>query len=1112
MTKQALAEAVREQLAERPKQKARELATTLGVESKEVNSVLYGLLSGEVFQDGKYRWSLAGGEDENGARVSRTTEFADTQLAKLVRYYLACMGQDERGVSVFASGNQALDYVELPVLPADGDIFRSPKSQELLGRSKRQVGRMELFFGYPVVLRHHRARRSNWEGFFVEPLFLFPIDTETDSEGPSIDLGFPVVNQKAMSSLTEANRDHLVTAILELEEDLGLLDGSEPPPLDEMVLRLAAQRGDWPWVETIDLDEPVTDPPLSEAQEAGLYNRAVLVMAERSPFTKGLEAELKQLGQMEHAAVSKSALGDWLTGKVEETVMDAPPAPLEVLPLNTEQRQAIRSSFGRKLTVITGPPGTGKSQVVTSLLITAAWEGKRVLFASKNNKAVDVVETRVNELGPRPVLLRLGANEYQAKLAEYLMSMLAVQTTLADRETYQEAKEHHERITQALAELDDEMKEVVDLRNQVDRLEAEAEESRAFLAPEVFRSLKNRDLGPLREAVRALENAMERADRERQPFYIGLLWPFLGGRRLAELAETGEAVAVFLEELGLETPTGPVTDAMLPTWKELHQETSRRLEGAERARSYMRALDRLQEVRSLEGIAREKGRKLSDLSRNAETLWNAWLKVQPGEMTTSDRTKLSQYRATLKMVLDAPPGDRLARNVYRTYQKAQRQLGHLMSCWAVTSLSARGRVPFQPGHFDLVVFDEASQCDIASALPLLFRAKQAVVIGDPKQLSHISSVPRGHDHRLLETYGLLEDYPHWAYSYQSLFDLAAGLVPAEGLVNLRDHHRSDADIIGFSNEYFYEGRLRVATRYNRLKRLDPDSPAVRWITVRGRAERPGRSGAQNVPEAKAVVEFLRDLVLSQGYDGSVGVVTPFRAQANRIQRLVNQDEPLAEELHRREFLADTVHKFQGDERDLMVFSPVVASGLPAGASRFLENNGNLFNVAITRARGALVIVGDLQSCLGCDVSYLKAFAAYCGDLRHREEAESAQATSALGPEYPVVNNPHQVSDWERLLYRALYGAGVRPIPQYRVENYALDLAIFVGERRLDVEVDGERYHKNWTGELCRRDELRNQRLFELGWDVMRFWVYEVRDDLDGCVRRVREWVERVEGA
>jgi very-short-patch-repair endonuclease len=111
-----------------------------------------------------------------------------------------------------------------------------------------------------------------------------------------------------------------------------------------------------------------------------------------------------------------------------------------------------------------------------------------------------------------------------------------------------------------------------------------------------------------------------------------------------------------------------------------------------------------------------------------------------------------------------------------------------------------------------------------------------------------------------------------------------------------------------------------------------------------------------------------------------------------------------------------------------------------------------------------------------------------------------------------VAKPEQVSDWERILYRALHAAGVRPIPQFSVEQYDLDFAVIVGARRLNIEVDGERYHRSWTGELCLRDQLRNQRLIELGWEVKRFWVYQVRDSLDDCVQAVVRWVAEAKAA
>ena len=160
-------------------------------------------------------------------------------------------------------------------------------------------------------------------------------------------------------------------------------------------------------------------------------------------------------------------------------------------------------------------------------------------------------------------------------------------------------------------------------------------------------------------------------------------------------------------------------------------------------------------------------------------------------------------------------------------------------------------------------------------------------------------------------------------------------------------------------------------------------------------------------------------------------------------------------------------------------------------------------MAITRARSELIVVGDRQAALDSGVSYLAGFAAYARDLAAHEPYPRASAEA--GPEYPVVANPDRVSEWERIFYRAMHHAGLRPVPQYEEAPYTLDFALFHGERKLDIEVDGENYHRNWDGELCRRDQIRSRRLSDLGWDVMRFWVYEIRDDLEASVRRVQAW-------
>jgi len=138
---------------------------------------------------------------------------------------------------------------------------------------------------------------------------------------------------------------------------------------------------------------------------------------------------------------------------------------------------------------------------------------------------------------------------------------------------------------------------------------------------------------------------------------------------------------------------------------------------------------------------------------------------------------------------------------------------------------------------------------------------------------------------------------------------------------------------------------------------------------------------------------------------------------------------------------------------------------------------------------------------------LSKFANYYSELstgRHNRLQKISVPDSRL---YPWVDNPEQVSEWEKLLYTTLYDSGIKTIPQYPEDKYKLDLALLSADgRKLDIEVDGVMYHRQWNGELSYRDQLRNQRMYELGWDVKRFWVYQVRDSIDWCVDEIKKWL------
>ncbi len=1096
-------------IEEKPGLKAREIATHLDVDKKLVNSALYGYLKNKCVQDEKYCWySNKNAPTENS---DKKIVIPKTALSNLSRYYLSCLGQDdEGGVRVFADSKYDLDYVELDSLPNSNNeqLFESSEAQKLFRKIRKDRNRLEMFFAYPTTLKKVQSKKSNWEGMFVEPVLLFPI--KIDNGSPKLSQNFPIFNLSVLKRFTNTEREQLMDELVQLKEDLNLNSEDEIPELDDLVKKLNVIRPEWPWKEEINPDELKTNPPLRNINEEGIYNRAILITGERSHFTQGLETELKSLSEIQPDMYESTALGQWISGNISENENKDNLPLIEVLPLNSEQRQAIQNSLDNSLTIITGPPGTGKSQVVTNLLINAAWQGKKVLFASKNNKAVDVVEIRVNNLGNRPVLLRMGSGEYNTKLAEYLMGLLTTTSSEHDQEEFELDKQRYKKLEEKFIQLNNEENELIHLRNETDELDQAVEKIRTDVLPEIFEKLKNINQQQFQNALDALKKAIKRSDKDTQSFLVGLFWNFVKKERYEKLQAEIENFKPFASKIGIDLPTVNQKNPKTENLKHISENLDRYLYFIQTVQEYFSLLKTLQKAKPLEKISMEKIALMKNMAANAENLWKGWLRLQPTRLSSEDRNLLSNYNALLKMVIDAGSDSytKLSKQIYQEYSNLSKQVSHLLPAWAITSLSAHGRIPFEAGYFDIIVFDEASQCDIASALPLLYRAKQAVIIGDPKQLRHISGLQKGHDQQLLEKYDLIPKYAKWAYSYNSLFDLAVGLMSQNDIINLRDHHRSHSEIIEFSNQEFYEGNLRVATNYDSLKFLESEKNGIRWINVVGNVKRPTTGGAVNEIEAKSVVREIEKLIYERNYNGSIGVVTPFIAQANLIRQLVSSNIDLQGKLMDHDFLVDTVHKFQGDERDLMIFSPVVSKSMPEGALGFMRNNGNLFNVAITRARAMLLVVGDQNATINCKVSYLENFAKYTQKLESDKKKKISYTIQDLGEEYPTVTHPERVSEWEHILYKALYNAEIKAIPQYQVEKYTLDFAIFEGGRQLNIEVDGERYHKNWTGELCRRDQIRNQRLFELGWDVKRFWVYEVRDDIDGCVKKIKQWIEK----
>lgn len=465
---------------------------------------------------------------------------------------------------------------------------------------------------------------------------------------------------------------------------------------------------------------------------------------------------------------------------------------------------------------------------------------------------------------------------------------------------------------------------------------------------------------------------------------------------------------------------------------------------------YKAKLDKCKESPSFENL----DKKLTDiknrLSATAKKLWSKWLVIGAPQIPDRDRRLIASFLANIEL----NKGDIANNQLTYDYKGIERLLARLMPICAVTSLSARGRLPFSAGCYDLVIIDEASQCDIASIIPLLFRAKRAVIIGDPNQLKHITTMTHQQDRELVAKHDI---DALWSYSIHSLFDLAVAIGHGNDLVHLRDHHRSHANIIEYSNREFYNGLLRVATDYSKLRFPFGIDKSVLWKDISGKTVRPQVGSAFNQEEIDAVIKQLNELI-NNNYSGTIGVVTPFKRQAEKIADELRKRNLYDKLVRNHDFIVATAHKFQGDERDVIIFSPVVSNEAPQCTLNFLGSTPNLFNVAITRARASLIVFGNKAYCQNSNIHYLAHFADYTDSL-YANSGISNNVMPQLGRNYPDVDTNEFVSEWEKELYTALYDKGIKAHPQFAIDKYYIDLALFVDSYKLAIEVgEDEEYN------------------------------------------------------
>jgi hypothetical protein len=816
----------------------------------------------------------------------------------LLQYYRNCLEASLNSFPLLSAADQKTRYIcatgperiAAGFADEDGSLpLRAGDSvREFLGDDESQV--LELYYGYPIVVLRE-GEQSRGQTHFA-PLFVQKLRVDGDRmfrDGPLV--LHPTLKNML---LQRANADGALLSKYRPNWSGGnLADACQQIVWVLQRLGLECQL-DMTQLAPIELGAPST-----RACNSGVY----FLEPKKAPSVA--DRVIKELSQIEKSSsrITETALGSFLLNQDGSTPVDTR-FPLKwrsctPLPFNDAQMLVLRSAMTQKLTVTMGPPGTGKSQLVANIVASCIASDQRVLLATTNNRAVDVVCERLNKV-VGDAIVRTGNQEAKLLEAEQI-DRLAKQATTTKRSPT--------NATTAAQDADAEHENLEAVRRSFGRAAtAENDLLSALLrrtdAENVLSDRWNMSVADVR-------SRLQRADLMRWRALVAL------AARLTVLA--GLVRFLVLCFFGMPTQTHGKAFSAFAEWV---------------AATYV-VLSRRQIIAAQhddDTLSRRLQEAENGVRLKAKTLLE--LMVEGG--ARAGKEKLAS--------LVAARGPR---------RPDWRELGAVLRhvrAWAVTALSVR-RFPLYVGQgneidtpFDLVIVDEASQCQIADIFPVLFRAKRALIIGDPMQLGPIGELSPSQQSRAREAAGLtaawLDDMCLSSYRY-SVFHAAQRAAPVTHLLD--EHYRCHPHIAQFANTNFYQGNLVVLTPS--LSRAGARR-AIEWVNVPGEAVRRASSWI-NEQEADAVAA-LATMLLQEDPTCSVGVVSPLRPQKDLLDDRLKSVTGIK---------SGAVHTFQGGEQDVIILSLVLGPEMATGTRNWLAGQRNLWNVAVTRARKRLIVVG-----------------------------------------------------------------------------------------------------------------------------------------------------------
>ena len=936
----------------------------------------------------------------------------------LLDYYIACLTHEEMLSVTFNVSSEGKTF--LSTLFQTETLFHTNDKQVLiknqdgvkrffqtsLPRQKKQT----LYYGYPLVIGQQGT---------LSPLFFSELHYEIHENEIMLTLTSdqPQLNHYILS-YQHYSLEEIKNIKQEIEEQDFLC------ALSHVCHILQYQHS----ICTKTLDEK----PLKCSIAPKLINKAIIYFGERTNIYQNLISELSQLKNKPIDDIAKTSLLLFLTKNIPQTKTPKTVSPLlEIFPLNTAQEHAVHQSLQNVLTVITGPPGTGKSQVVLNIIANAVYNGKTVLFASKNNKAVDVVIQKLDTLLPFHLPVRMGNQEHRRNAKAHLEVVIkqltqkitgqqknktdllltltkitALKEQINQLTTLNDTQENiHQTIQSYLKQLPDEylLQNPMVHMNEIDSIHLQDDLVKFFYTPHILHRVSQK-------------RYHQKQDTCFKKYYEALPPPLkIMAQSLLNKKQTKKKtiLELILTMKQLEL-----------AYQEIHQLKKT-------IQIYPGFVDLTCQLQRLQ----------KDYITRSQHLFQHHLINTFVEAKNQEKQEILTYFSISEQLERGVDNHTLFRHLHQKRLRCFQNSTTFLPIWVVTNLSAKQSFPLKNNLFDILIIDEASQCDIVSALPLFYRAKQVVIIGDPHQLKHISLLTESQDRALALRYQLSEElFTLLSYTTHSLYDFTEHLMMqnTKHPVLLNEHYRCHPDIISFSNEYYYDKKLTIATDESRLLQHPAFEKRILWYHVKGKTIR--SESPYNVEEAERIVEeTLKMLSLGSTAEVTLGIVTLFRAQCEIIIEKLQKFQ----DLFTKNITVGTAHRFQGDEKDIILFSPAISDGVKSGTLQWIQTTSQLINVAVTRARSLFIIVGDQEVCNNTT-----------GPLKNLRDY--VELTTA---------NPNTIdSSTKEILYHELKKQGVSVIPNYLISTEPMlraDFALFVNRKRYLIQIQEDHQTKKF---------------------------------------------------